>query len=272
MEAAFNAKQIRINLDRLPFPEVTSVFSAEFRQVEAGWQPVVLSTGKQRTAFSASHLYDPFPEIIAWLEVVARGGARRVKIDLEGVDLYLLASDVPDHLLVRITVAWTESQSSAPVVDMDFVAPRKEFCRRFYRAFRTHVESDRWDSQEWVACTMERDVSQRGLEILPEELASLDAATLNELLWKLYPSYHLLFSSTPDPGTQVARFAQYALSGKRPPDFIEIPTPLFFVPIEFDLCTAEERTAEIRELLSEQVNSWHGTDLTLLHSAFLDRL
>jgi hypothetical protein len=238
-----------------------------FDAAEVGWQPVRIEAGGASAAFDASELYDPFPDILKWLEAIAHGGEGRVSAELEGPELELFAFPLSDPMRVRIVVAFVPGEDGEHRrIDLDINVDRRRFIAAFYNALRAYADSDAFVIDEWAVLSMRDDLIRKGFPENPSCLSADDATDLNEMLWKLYPNYIVSFPSSPDKGEELVRFVDYVKTRVRPDGMVEEPDPQFVVPEEYDTWDTARRQTYIDELLEEIVTPYHGSNLKTLRS------
>lgn len=244
-----------------------------FSPAKSGWQPVKLSAGGQLAEVDASELYDPFPDILNWLENIVQGGEGRVSADLEGSQLELFAFSLPDPARVRIVIAFMPGREDRTRdVELDVDVDRRLFASAFYSAFRSYADSDAYVVDEWGELTMREDFARKGLDVVPEEMAACSSDFLNETLWKLYPSYIVSFPDASTKGEEIGRFVEYTRSGGEPDGMVRTPDPQYVVPSEFDDWDGARRVEFVNGLLAEVVTPYHGNDLRKLKCEVLDAL
>jgi len=178
-----------------------------FGAADVGWQPVSIAAGGKAASFDASHVYDPFPDIIGWLEAIARGDQGRVSADLEGIELELFAFALPDPTRVRLVVAFFPGRGEEMRdVELDIDVDRRRFVTAFYTPFRAYADSDQYVVDEYGSLCRRDDLIRKGCPGDPAQLVHYDANFLNEMLWKLYPRYLVSFPDAADKGEEMVRF------------------------------------------------------------------
>ncbi|GAA0591254.1 hypothetical protein [Caenispirillum bisanense] len=122
-----------------------------FSLPEFGWLPITLTAGNQEVSFEASDVYDPFPDLIVWLESLAAGADARLSIDTEGdvfVDFHVFSADAP---LVRLLVRIYERGADGGITPkVDVLVDRMSLVRTLYSTCITFWESEElcaaWDN------------------------------------------------------------------------------------------------------------------------------
>jgi hypothetical protein len=164
-------------------PTVVEAIEVNFGEAHVGWQPVFLSAAKHSTRFHASDVYDPFPEIIQWLEIIARGECGRVVVNQEGSYQELLALPVTDRERVRIVVSvLPRSEDGFREIELDIDISRRRFVGAFYGALHAHAESEDYDPYQWTFRLLKDDLVRSGIAPSPEQLAGLDATSLRDVV------------------------------------------------------------------------------------------
>jgi hypothetical protein len=212
---------------------------------------------------------------LSWLELVAEGKSGRTVADIEGSYVDFLAFDAPEADRVRIVIAysgWGQPDGKYRRVVLDIEIRRQRFIETFYRGFRRFAESPSYVAREWAFLSISEDLAMRGLKAGEEAFAHGDSATINQVLFRLYPRPTVYFPNESDQSAQLGRFVDFVLSKERNPprDMIEVPGCDFNVPPAFDTWDLDKRRQHIRELFKEPVNSWRGCDLRKLKSSKLE--
>ncbi|MCA1300753.1 hypothetical protein, partial [Stappia indica] len=242
-----------------------------------GWQPVQIATGGRATTFNASAVFDPFPDILKWLEVIAAGGEGKVLADLEGFYLELFAFNTSDPARIRLVVAEEPGRDEETRdIELDIDVDRRKFVSRFYQAFRAYACSDDYVIDEWAGLSMREDLVRKEFPGKPELMTGVDAGVLNDLLLKMYPDYVLAVPSAKNREEKINILSDYIYSGRRDRRVAAKPVPRFVVPPEFDGWDTEQRATYVKDLLAQVVTPFSGSNLASLRSlaveAFLGSL
>lgn len=97
---------------------------------ELGWLDATLSAAEQTVTISVSFVFDPFPDMVAWLEAIAAGGHPRLVIDLEGKYVGLHVWPAQDGC-VRFAV---ERMDETDRWSLDVTVPRHRLVADVYAA------------------------------------------------------------------------------------------------------------------------------------------
>lgn len=225
-----------------------TTFHIEYRECEAGWIRIYISANGQTERVPASHIYDPFPDLIAWLENIITGvPVSEFTIDEEGYDaifrfsqqdkqgVFTLHGQVPEEYhdvvpeelcllkeLLRITIS-----------------PRL-LVNEFYTKFRSFVTSPAYHKDQWEYETLADRLSAR--------MAGLSETDLLERLLA-YPRHAL-----------AQLFSEVALD-----------QAVWVLPVEnFDALPEDQRRQGLQNSFRENLNSYNGTKLGELRSARIE--
>lgn len=119
---------------------------------EDGWMPATIGAGSMHVAFDISEVFDPFPDMIAWLEKLVEGRSARLTIDIEGIQLLLHVVETENPARVRFRVDWDRRDLGAGIVpsDIDIVIERASLIGAFHRALIRFSE-DEMMVREWAS-------------------------------------------------------------------------------------------------------------------------
>jgi len=117
--------------------ETVESLTFELEIPHIGWMPIAITAGRQAVTFSASTVFDPFPALIRWLEALAAGGAPRLLINTEGVNVGFHIFE-PEGDTVRFVV--TNDAEADDTIDVDVRIGRKALVRAIYEPFVTFWE------------------------------------------------------------------------------------------------------------------------------------
>jgi hypothetical protein len=121
----------------MPAPVAAITFQLEMPDI--GWMPVTISAGDQTVAFSASTVFDPFPELVRWLEGMAAGRFPRLLINTEGVNVafHIFQSEGDT---VRFVV--TNDAEADDAIDLDVCINRTTLVHDIYKPLLIFWESE----------------------------------------------------------------------------------------------------------------------------------
>lgn len=252
-------------------PPPVDAVSVSFEPAEHGWQPVCLSAGGRSLRFDASHLYDPFPVLLDWLEAVAVGRRRAAITDLENQTLHLFAFPVGNPARVGLRLALVvDSISKAPEVQLDIDVERWRFVSAVYGALRRFAESDRYDADHFGSVSFRESLIRKGYSADASALADQDAVTLNRFFWDLYP--HTVFSFGPfsEPFRDVPHYPGLSPPTLDADGWLRTPLPRFRVPHGFEGWDADRRQAYMAEMLDDVATCFECADMRTLRSPVIE--
>ncbi len=275
-------------------PVAVESLEVRYSPPEVGWLLVSIVANGKEAQFEASELYDPFPDLIAWLEAIAEGEFPRFLIDQEGTHLQFLTIETTTHRSVRFLLAKVtrkpENEPGNALLDIE--VNRRTLVDAFYGNLGRYAKSPDYKRDEWTAISLKQAL-ERSAPLPPlDVLAQANAATLTKVFWSAWPMYEVNF-----PGDDVQKslskfvdmtFAEHELkhgAGKNPlrkiAQWLRIKflrahateTPLYRieVPAEFNDWELKARIQYLEEALQEQVNSWSAADLASLRSEKIER-
>lgn len=147
----------------VPFPGVPAPVPSldiAFSLPEAGWLPVTITAGGRTATFDASDVYDPFPDLLLWLERLADGRFPRLCID--GEDIFIEFHVFPhrgESVRFAVTIDMTAIGEPPPVLEIDVVIDRRVLLSSIYRPFIAFWESQALadNADEWRFAAGEED-------------------------------------------------------------------------------------------------------------------
>lgn len=106
-------------------------FKIFFHAPRAGWIPFTIAVASVDVMIHTTEVFDPFHDIVRWLETLAGGGDALCEIDMEGCFALLSVHSEPEPDRLRFTV-WIDEEEVCPVCDLRL--GRRELVGTFYRA------------------------------------------------------------------------------------------------------------------------------------------
>ncbi len=150
--------------------------AVEFVMPEAGWLPISVTCGSRQVKFSASNVYDPIRNLVAWLERVLTGSYDRFVFDVEGwvVEFHLAQARLG---LVRFVIAFAGGMARR-TFELDTLVTRQHLAAAFYAPLRRlwHSEALKGAPEQWF---QEADVVE---DPVPRDIYAIDSAVLDALI------------------------------------------------------------------------------------------
>lgn len=248
--------------------------NVNFTKCDAGWIDFNVQTEDGISVeVCASHIFDPFPQMIRWLEAILNGipecafiideeGAEKVfRVRCNGADAqhFILSDDVGTEFI------------HAVVNPMQLVS-------NFYMALREFAQSSKYRHCEWQVETLgERlmrcyRVRNKSLSQIVDDLVTCDAGELRAIFWYIALSYSVHSIQAKNETDDFKECIEYFLD----PDKIEtqkniIRIPDYYpVPEEYTLWNILKKKEFIDDCLNDHINSWHGCRLAELCSHFIE--
>ena len=161
-----------------PFPGVpkaVEAIHAAFTLPEHGWLPITLAAGEQSVSFEASNNYEPFFDLMRWLERLADGLFPRLEMNIE--DIYVAFHVFPTNgSLVRfvVTVDDSEVSGNSQTIDMDVLVERRSLIASLYLSFIAFWESEalRRNWEHWDYNARDQDAEPPEEQSWPYKLRS----------------------------------------------------------------------------------------------------
>lgn len=132
--------------------DLNAPFTVSFDRCEAGWITLNLAADGHTLDLRASHLHDPLPDMLAWLEALSLGLPRCgwtldeewALVTFDVVDAMPAESLTKRPTALRLTV--TPDYNEPPLT---CTLARRALVQTFYQALREFVTSDRYRPGEW---------------------------------------------------------------------------------------------------------------------------
>jgi len=254
--------------------DVIENISLRFRDCEAGWIHLTIAAGAQEVQVRASHVFDPFPDLIRWMEAMLTDiQACSFVIDEEGDEKELVARRQWDGKLlftVRDPVPEGEEFFRAVVLRRQLIASIYNTLHEFARS--PGCRSHEWEIEtlsERLGCLLPGSNERRGIE----HLIRLGRDELGKALFDAAPSYIVNFSDASDKGEELRQFAEFALDPDNPQTvegMVETPDA-WRIPEEYDSWSPEKRSEFLLDVLRERVSPYGGCKLGELISPRIER-
>ena len=246
----------------------------EFTECDAGWICFTVKAGTHEVKISASEVFDPFPDLIAWLESIAIG-VQECAFDMEeeGPEKRFEYRKLAyDRFRFRITDNYQETVLEA------FVDP-KQLIAAFYNGIKEFSASAEYNKSEWEDELLWERMSKATTppakrEVVLNYLLSQNREKIIDVFFKIAPVVYISFPEAKEKNEEFSRFIDVTLD----PDDPEkrkgmVETPQYWpIPEDFGSWQIQERTNFLEECLNENVNGTKcGTRLGDIHSEIINR-
>lgn len=109
-------------------PKLATECMIQISKPDAGWADLKIRFDADDASVRCSHVYDPFPEMIKWLEIISQNQPSRLLINEEGCHTGISAYHVnQSHIRVVIHRYWDDL-----VVPIDHIVKTKTFVKILY--------------------------------------------------------------------------------------------------------------------------------------------
>jgi len=110
-----------------------------------GWLNMTLKTENEEVFITTSAVYDPYPDMLAWLESIATGDDDTLTINDETEDFYLKTVSL-DEDQIYFSVS---AQFQTPQQKLGLAVNRFNLVSEFYNAFSTYAGSEEF-IEHWL--------------------------------------------------------------------------------------------------------------------------
>lgn len=127
-------------------PKQAKACKIKIAKPEYGWTTLKLRFDKDEASIRCSHVYDPFPEMIKWLEIISQGQPSRILINEEGCHTGISAYPAGQkHVRVVIHRYWEDL-----TVPIDHVVQIKTLVNNIYTEILKFVADKSLLYKKWA--------------------------------------------------------------------------------------------------------------------------
>lgn len=171
--------------------KVNQNLHVKFGDCEYGWITMNLTVDTYTLTVGLSHIYDPLPDMLAWLEAIIIGVEEcGFNVDEESSIVKFFArkefnSIIKPHLFTALSVT-----PDYDVKPLRLTLPTRELVKTFYQAFRDFVTSDSYLREHWEHITLKQVLNEQiGMtaEAWIDSVILLDSRQVQKALWRLDP-------------------------------------------------------------------------------------
>nr|CRH04464.1 Protein of unknown function [Candidatus Magnetococcus massalia] len=225
-----------------------------------GWLPCVISVNYQSVIFYASNVFDPFWDLMEWLEAIADGKAPELRIAIEGgaVELKTFQSSDLTQIALIIIVPDRYTKLDRSEIRLKAVLDRYLLVDAFYTNFKRYINSQAYDPYDWSRFTLRELWNlQHAFLITDKAVRVLTEEDLTQLCSCIYFIDELSYDFVKSQGKEIVAFVRSRVRGEGLESVQLNPDSQSWVdlPAEFFLFTREEKIQFLNELLDE-VASW----------------
>ena len=247
----------------------SSTLHVEYKDCYAGWIEIVISGDELTIHVRASEVYDPFPDLVGWLEAIVQGvPMNEFIVDEEGNEVaFRYIQEACDDTFIL-----TDPFDGRLLLQMSILP--KMLVTEFYTELLAFAASPAYHKEEWEIETLGERVNSR-LGGIPEDelidqLLVYPARAIQQIFWQVAPSHEFVYPNTINPQESMKRFCDYVTDDQHPlggaikvPDFYPLPQG-------FDELPFNERYRYLKESLTDRVSSYSGVKLGELRSCLIE--
>ena len=237
-----------------------------FHDCEAGWIHMDVTHASETVSISLSHVFEPLPAFLAWLEAVSTGVEQcSFVIDEEGSLVEFKATTLNSG---KVRFQITPNYESTK---LDLNLSARELVGALYRAFVEFSESPDYKPEEWESYLLGdavRDHTGLSQQEWIDSMLTLNRRELQKAIWRLDRETFV--------DNELARKSQIIASDDEVLELTGEP-PVAGTLLTFWRCdgwenlTSEtEKTKFLLEALEERISSWDGFPWQKMRSAMLE--
>lgn len=243
-----------------------------FYDCEYGWIHLRLDVGVQIAELRLSHVYDPFSDLMAWLESIVIGvPVCAFDLDEEGHVVTWQAKRFWQHgkELLHVTLLAEYEQRHW----LDILLPSRVWVAAVYGAMVRFSESPDYRPEHWERKSLRQAFEEstgQTAEAWLETLLGLSRREVQKAIWRFAPEILYNPYDYPDTRDCIGTSEElFELTGRTQTD--EHPgLPSYWLIEGWETLDLAERRKELLECLDEKVNSWGGLPLRQFRSKLIE--
>lgn len=256
---------------------MTDLLTVRFEKCEAGWIALRLTADNLTLNLQASHLIDPLPDLLIWLEAISLGLERcgwtldeefqRVAFDARDAEPTPIFGRRPDPVVLTVT----PNYEAAPLI---CTLTRRALVQTFYRALSDFVTSNRYHPAEWERQSLGDRVREKTGQEPAAWVESLLATPLSrrelqKRLWRIHGG--TIHGVWHDPDLMGTAEEYIEMTGGAVP-LIQGSLPLYWLLEEWESLpdTAAQRAYLKACLKDDEDSSWSGLPWRQMRSVWLE--
>lgn len=249
--------------------------TVKFCDCNAGWISMLLTFGESSLTIRLSHIYDPLPDMLAWLEAIVIGVEEcGFRVDEEGAYVNFSASkqSFASNEHRSYTILNVEPQYDMPPLQLTL--PTFDLVGIFYRAFREFADSPEYVRTQWEYLTLEQAMyEQSGMTASAwiDSVIALEPRQLQMALWLIDPQILANPANYLDNIGTEAELME--LTGESRAEAGGLPC-YWLLPQELwgQYANKNEQAQRkfMEECLTERIGPWGGTPWRKMRSALIE--
>ena len=256
--------------------QINDIVFVEFTECRYGWIYFNVKAGGYEVNIRASGVFDPFPDLIAWLEAVTVG-VQECAFDME--------EEGPEKRFEYQKVTYNKFRfritDNYEKILLNAFVDSKQIVSAFYNGLKEFASSDEYQNNksEWEDELLWERMSMAGSppvrrEVVSHYLLQQKREKIIEVFFKFAPLVYISFPDAKDKGEEISRYGEYVMKPDDP-DTKQglVETPQYWpIPEDFDAWTLDKRSQYLEECLDENVNGTKcGKRLGNIRSAIIDQ-
>lgn len=246
--------------------DLSSALTVRFGDCDAGWISMWITAKNNRMEVRLSHIYDPIPDLLAWLESITIGVQKcGFSVDEEGSFTYFDAIRSQKSMRLKINKSYGSIK-----IDLDLT--RRELVKEFYESLINFAHSDQYIPSQWetssLADIVERETGKPVNEWIDFAI-HLDRRNLQKQIWRFDPqiTQNPLYFEKEFTGSEEELLE---LTGKNLKEAHGLPYYWSLNDWEDIKNETDRRYYLMEECLSENVISWKGCPLRKMRSPLIE--
>jgi hypothetical protein len=237
-----------------------------FHDCEAGWIHMDVTHASETVSISLSHVYEPLPAFLAWLEAVSTGVEQcSFEIDEEGSMVEFKAtSRGSGNVQFQLEPSYESTK-------LDLNLSARELVGAMYRAFVEFSESPDYKPEEWESYSLGdavRDHTGLSQQEWVDSMLTLNRRELQKAIWRLDRETYVDNEHARKSQIIASDDEVLELTGKPP---VAGRLLCFWHCDVWENPTSEnEKTKFLLEALEERINSWDGFPWPRMRSTMLE--
>ena len=185
-----------------------------FKECDAGWIRFAVFVGSQSVNCRGSELWDPFPEMVVWLESISTGAQScSFKMDEEGAEKEFKAFRCADGS-VRLTI----EDAIEHCVFLEAQVDARQCVGAFYKNLRSFAASPAYSPEQWEDETLSERIqrlSGQTEELVVATCCEMRAEELKRMFFNAAPSVEVIFFGCQIAGGRNVKIRRTHLASRR---------------------------------------------------------
>lgn len=239
----------------------------KFSDCADGWITLIICAGDKSIQISLSEVFDPAPDLLAWLEAVSTGVEKcSFRIDEEGVLTQLIAAQRHDD-----QVKFRVERLDVSAQHVELVLKRRELVSTIYQAFLAFSASPDYKPEAWQSrCLKDAVVELAGLptDQWIESCLRMSRRELQMALWRLDQDISADDATARQSNCFATAEEVLVLTGQAP---VTGELLVYWPLIEWDQLQGDDAKRQVLQNLMEENIGWYmGWPWRNMRSKLLD--